>query len=1831
MAVTFTIERAEDPDTTNTTSYQIGSAFTPNANSLLVCVLLYSDAAATFDMSSVAGGSLTWNKVSGLTTAEITDGAAFMKADVFTALVGGSPASTTVTATPSESITGCIGWIGEFAGHNTTTPIKQVKINTGSTDPNISLDSAPDSDSMVVAAVVNHTRNPAAWTPEAGWDERMDTGYNTPTMGACVWTSQSPDQTFTATGTDVGHAALIFEIDAAAAAGMTDEEEQAAAQLTDPFNGAVFDWAPHYYEHLTGQWNAVDAAPAILAPNEVTARETYSSVIPGVALSASNTIFSSATVAQGILADNDLNPDPASGRFRGQGTSNDFFTWFDAFTRSHNRVFLQTSIALSELPTDDFYVESWETQIGPFVNILANGHIAIFSVSNASLAEGTVAVTPESWFRLDTTFERESPASLRVTVKLFLDVTSTTADDTITAVQSGTTIADAQGVSLGNILHSTTAPDGPYAIWFDDTKAATDVMPTPIGVPMVGGERPSLIAAMHTFDRQVHGLFEWDPYPWEALNAGADISNDDEVAVANPPAAPGGPTDAEAQAAAQTFDNLEAWVPGDWGIPSEVDRGGGSKAFGWDKFHPPHDMSPHWAHKLLIDLDARDLVGTYASDALVSTWVDNAGSKQTFTENHSTGNGPRMRLGSDRQWSPLEDLPCVYMDNGNDLYFLGEDWRGLLLNGEATMFAVWRADGETQALDNNGYNIFSNVDNDSWWYKTDAYGSYFGPFRTSRLDSYPDVVGTNAPDYSASFSNGKLMMSIVADATSYQAWMNGESPWGTGNTGYTFSAGNMTWKWGGAVGSGQQRALKGWLAELRIYNWAMTTVERQAVEAELTATWLSGDIGGAVYPDSQQNRDIGALFDWTPFDYANATATSALDVSALTPPAAINYPQAIDVTETSTVALTKRVGKTIAATTTGTVAVTKNIAKSVAASVTGTVALARTVGKAISVGATGTVALTKRVGKTIAASTTGTVALARTIGKAIAVGVTGTVALVTAKTKQVAVAVSATVTAAISRQVAKTVAATVTGTVALSRSVGKAIAVTVTGTVALSRQVGKLVAVTTTGTVAVSRNVGKAIAVAVTGTVALTTQKLKAIAIAVTATVTVALSRRVGKAVSVTVTGTVALVRSVGKLVAIGVTGTVALSRRISKTVAATTTLTAVLSKAKLQLVAATATLTVVLSRRVSKTVAATTTVTAALVRALFETIAVAVTGTVAVAKNVGKTIAAGVTGSVALTTQKLKQAAIAVTTTVSVAVAKRTSKTIAATVTGTVAVAKTIPKAIAATVTGTVALVKNVGKLITPGLSVSMALTRAKTKLQAVAVSMTGTVALSRRISKTVDTATTVSVDLTRRIGKVVAVTATATVALSRRIGKAIAVTVTGTVALVVQKTKQQAVAVTVTGAVAVSRGISKTVAVLVTGTAVLSRNVSKAIAATVSGTVAVGRQAGKLVAVAASLGVQISRRIGKTVAVSAVATAALQATKTIQRAIAVTATLGVAISRNVAKTVAASSTVGVSLVRSAGKLVAVGATVAVQLTKRVGKTVAASATVSATVAATKTFLRSIAVTVTGTVALSKRIGKALPVAVSVGVALVRSVGKSISAATTLAVAVLKQRPVLIAVNAVVGVAVSATKTFLRTIAVTTTLGVAVARRVGKSLSVGASLVVAVSKRVSKRVAAGVVGTVAVLRRIGKTVAVSAPITATVRRSFPQTVAVVASFTAAVARGAAKAVLVAVDVSFDALVEPTLGVGRFFFQTVAVSVPVLVGVGKAVPKLIAVGVSFVVGIFRRLVNLIWPSDEPEPPWPMEEDGTEEWPADQPEPAWTAGSENHYLEWPSDEPEPPWK
>lgn len=175
MAIAISEPVAEYSNTSNATSYALG-AFTPTANSFLVCMVFCTGTVAAGSMS---GGGLTWTRQQSILYNAVDT------AYLFTAPVGSSPVSTTPTfSCTGDAGTGCVMMIFQFTGHNAANPIVQsdAEARTGA-NPVITLPG-----NMVTtngyAAGFGMPRNPPTSTQPTNWSEIADTGYGSPTAGA---------------------------------------------------------------------------------------------------------------------------------------------------------------------------------------------------------------------------------------------------------------------------------------------------------------------------------------------------------------------------------------------------------------------------------------------------------------------------------------------------------------------------------------------------------------------------------------------------------------------------------------------------------------------------------------------------------------------------------------------------------------------------------------------------------------------------------------------------------------------------------------------------------------------------------------------------------------------------------------------------------------------------------------------------------------------------------------------------------------------------------------------------------------------------------------------------------------------------------------------------------------------------------------------------------------------------------------------------------------------------------------------------------------------------------------------------------------------------------------------------------------------------------------------------------------------------------------------------------------------------------------------------------------------------------------------------------------
>lgn len=204
------------------------TAFTPAADSLLVVLLGLNDSTGDQDAAATvvcAGGGLTWTRQ---TFADISSNFK-CRSVVFTAPVGGSPVSTTIT------LSGAKAGVWSVAAYECTgqhaTPVGG-KIATadqvGDGSLTITLDATPASDSVVLALVhvscdnngTNLVTHGSGWTEDSDIDGSVDFAHSqVQQRTGSTSTSVTWDDVQAGTATTDSSSAVAIEIKAAAGGG----------------------------------------------------------------------------------------------------------------------------------------------------------------------------------------------------------------------------------------------------------------------------------------------------------------------------------------------------------------------------------------------------------------------------------------------------------------------------------------------------------------------------------------------------------------------------------------------------------------------------------------------------------------------------------------------------------------------------------------------------------------------------------------------------------------------------------------------------------------------------------------------------------------------------------------------------------------------------------------------------------------------------------------------------------------------------------------------------------------------------------------------------------------------------------------------------------------------------------------------------------------------------------------------------------------------------------------------------------------------------------------------------------------------------------------------------------------------------------------------------------------------------------------------------------------------------------------------------------------------------------------------------------------------------
>ena len=224
------LRRISHPAVMSTADNVTTAAFTPHANSLLVALCGGNEEDASPVTTTVSDtATLTWTLRASATVSGTASPVWSSKAYIYTAPVGGSPSSMTVTASNADTMNGVFLHVLEYTGHDAASPVGATA--TGSRQEtagsfSITLDASPAESSEVVAlGIIDNYVDSDVFTPGTGWTQLSEE-----TVGESLGQTQvrglstSTDVAWTVfdaqTGDSYGFgAAVAIEIKAAAPSG----------------------------------------------------------------------------------------------------------------------------------------------------------------------------------------------------------------------------------------------------------------------------------------------------------------------------------------------------------------------------------------------------------------------------------------------------------------------------------------------------------------------------------------------------------------------------------------------------------------------------------------------------------------------------------------------------------------------------------------------------------------------------------------------------------------------------------------------------------------------------------------------------------------------------------------------------------------------------------------------------------------------------------------------------------------------------------------------------------------------------------------------------------------------------------------------------------------------------------------------------------------------------------------------------------------------------------------------------------------------------------------------------------------------------------------------------------------------------------------------------------------------------------------------------------------------------------------------------------------------------------------------------------------------------
>lgn len=260
---------------------------------------------------------------------------------------------------------------------------------------------------------------------------------------------------------------------------------------------------------------------------------------------------------------------------------------------------------------------------------------------------------------------------------------------------------------------------------------------------------------------------------------------------------------------------LTAGIESDkYGIGGERDKlstdGGddfGKLEFGTDLFLNPSKTLP--VANGLIAHFAADRISGLSDGQEVQFWTDLSGNGNNLTSPVSGATSyPLYKVNIINGW------PAVRVS-----YTRGIQKSSAIGSGfsNATYFIVAKYVGTS-----TNYVILSNKSNDNGWWRNDS-GNFLGTFVSGRLQYYPPSMPTA----------GTYLYTGVA-GSSYEFFINGDSQ---GTQAYTFDMGNLFTVGVGGSGMGSGSWWSGDIPEIIVYNRALSSTERQTVEAYLNSKY----------------------------------------------------------------------------------------------------------------------------------------------------------------------------------------------------------------------------------------------------------------------------------------------------------------------------------------------------------------------------------------------------------------------------------------------------------------------------------------------------------------------------------------------------------------------------------------------------------------------------------------------------------------------------------------------------------------------------------------------------------------------------------------------------------------------------------------------------------------------------------------------------------------------------------------------------------------------------------------------------------------------------------